>query len=59
MEQKKVQEEKEDQSNIKIQSNPYYNYNKSGQPGRDPNPAIAPDHKNWGLLRCVSPTNNY
>lgn len=54
----KVQE-KNQSDNIKIQSNPYYNYNKSGQPGRDPNPAIAPDHKNWGLLRCVSPTNSY
>jgi len=54
----KVQE-KNQSDNIKIQSNPYYNYNKSGQTGRDPNPEIAQDHKNWGLLRCASPTKNY
>lgn len=59
MEEKKIKTEEIKTEEIKAQANTCLNYNKSGQPGRDANPAIAPDHKNWGLLRCVSPTNNY
>lgn len=40
---------------------PIENYNKSGQPGLDAAGSInvVNSHKNWGLLRCVAPTNNY
>lgn len=53
-------ETKKQTEKITAQSGSFFNYNKNGQPGRDfGNVSVANDHKNWGLLRCVSPNNSY